>query len=138
MKKISELKILIVDDMIQWINHHKELLQHFYNIANENINIEFSAETGIKNVLSKDSDFYDLIITDMQMEEISDEKFAGEWLLEKLKNNEKCFETKFLILSSAFNIKNIAERFNVSYIDKSNLISNPLLFKYKLDELFLR
>lgn len=137
MKKISELKILIVDDMLQWINHHKELLQHFYSIPNNNISIEFSAEAGIKNVLANDIGYYDLIITDMQMEEISDEKFAGEWLLEKLKNNEKCLSTRFLILSSAFNIKNIAERFNVSYIDKSILINNPLLLKYKLDELFL-
>jgi len=71
----------------------------------------------------------------MQMEEIDEETYAGIWLIKQLLAGNKCKNTKIIIASAVYNIKEVAKNLNVDYISKSSIISSPSAFEYKLKEL---
>ncbi|MDD3150259.1 MAG: hypothetical protein PHV68_05430 [Candidatus Gastranaerophilales bacterium] len=129
------MKILIVDDMPEWFNFHRKLILELLSVDKEDIDIQMSAKSAFNKIISMPKNYYDLIITDMQMEYISDDYFAGEWLLRNIISHKNCKKTKFLIISSAYNIVQIANDFNVEYIKKAFLIKNPMLMKYQIENL---
>src|SRR5574344_1360834 len=116
------MKVLIVDDTSSWIEFHKSCLNKiksdFFEI--ETSNSAFDALELIKK------NKYDLIISDLQMENIFEPEYAGEWLLRNTKNTRNSF-TPAIFVSGSYNIKFIAEKSGVAYIQKQ-LVVNDLLF----------
>jgi len=109
-------KVLIVDDSQSWVNYHKSNISGIY----ENIEIDcaYCARQAYDLIFGMVSDPYDLIITDLNMEYDFEPKYAGEWLVEQIQLLKQYFNTKIYICSAAYNIKMIAEHYNVNYIPK--------------------
>lgn len=126
-------KILIVDDSIEWINFHINSFNTLFNKNEYKIDTAMSAKEGLL-ALNKDLD-YDLIISDLEMEQVFNENYAGVWFIKEAKQIINPKKSKIIIISGAYNIKQIAEELNVDYIPKPTLINNLITFKYKIDEL---
>ncbi len=109
-------KILIVDDSQSWVNYHKTNLLNTYDEVE--IDCAYSARQAYDLIFGMVSDPYDLIITDLNMEYDFEPKYAGEWLVEQIKLLKQYYKTKIYICSAAYNIKMIAEHYNVNYIPK--------------------
>jgi CheY-like chemotaxis protein len=127
-------KILIVEDNAEWVNIHKKLLGEFFVGNLPEIDVCNNAKDGFIKALS---DSYEFIITDLEMERILGEDYAGAWFLKNIIIREQFKDTHFLIISGAYNIMDVAEKYKVDYIPKSSLINNPLVFKYKLEALLV-
>jgi CheY-like chemotaxis protein len=132
---MTNLKILIVEDSAEWVNMHKKLLSEIFEENPPQIDVCFNAKDGFVKALSNS---YDLIITDLEMEKIPGESCAGAWFLKNITCREQFKDTKFLIISGAYNITDIATIYKAAYIAKSSLINNPLLLKYKLESLNIK
>lgn len=128
------MNILIVDDSQEWINSHLSMLVQLYPDMKQEPDIAMSAREGLTKVVASNKT-YDIIISDMEMETVFEECYAGEWLIKRLKQCSECKNSKIIVVSGAYDIEDIAKRLDVDYIPKSSLLSNPLLFKYKIDEL---
>ena len=115
---IQKMKILITDDVVAWINFHTAVM---YEIFGEDIIIDTaeSATSGYNKVLENNKEPYDIILTDLQMEDDYSPKLAGEWFVEQIKTLPKYFKTKIVIISASYNIRHIAETLNVDCIPKS-------------------
>lgn len=127
-------RILLVEDNQEWIKIHKKLLNNYFAENLPETDVCFNARDGFVKALSSQ---YDFIITDLEMERIAGETYAGDWLIKNLILREQFRHTKFLIVSGAYNIMDIADKYKVDYIPKSNLINNPLLYQYKLEALLV-
>lgn len=127
-------KILIVEDNQEWVNIHKKLLSEYFAENLPLIDICFNARDGFVKALSSE---YDFIITDLEMERIAGENYAGDWFIKNLILRDQFRHTKFLIVSGAYNIMDIADKYKVDFIPKSTLINNPLVYQYKLDALLV-
>ncbi len=129
------MKILVVDDLGQWRSYHKSAL----NVILENIEYELviqnSATEAYKNIIENTNNTYNLIITDLQMEECYEPDYAGEWLVKNVQKLKQYVSTPIIIVSAAPNIKYIAQQLNVNYISKPTLIHNPLAYELKIKEL---
>ncbi len=132
--KNKNLNILIVDDEMGWLNFHKEILDLY--LKNYEISIYKFQSAGESYKFANTTEIsFDIVISDLQMENIG-EKYAGEWLIENLKLQNSCKQAKYIIISSAFEIQNIAQRLNVSCINKRLYYTSPFMLKLKLQELF--
>lgn len=127
------MRFLVVDDDRGWLNHHAMVIGQIFPDAE--IVLKNSAINAYQELLSQRDDYFDVILTDMQMEHVDDELFAGVWLLKQLFLMDKASKAKIIIISGVYNIKTIADEFGVDYIPKSSLIRSPLVFEYKLKEL---
>ena len=121
-------KILIVDDQEGWQNFNKQAM---YETFGENIKIQTasSAQEGYNILLENLSEPFDIIITDMQMEDDFAPKMAGEWLIEQAKSLSFCCRTKIVIISASPQIKNVAETYGVDYIPKSTAVASQEAIK---------
>jgi len=128
----KKYRILIVEDGAEWVKMHKKLLDEIFEENPPKIDVCFSARDGFVKALS---DSYDLIITDLEMEKILGESYAGAWFLKNVTGREQFKNTKFLIISGAYDITDIAMLYKVDHISKSSLINNPILLKYKLENM---
>ena len=135
MEKITK-RILIAEDTIGWQKFHSSLLKEY-----EKFNIDFVICDCAKDALTlAQENFetpYDLVITDLQMENDFSPKFAGEWLIEQIKKYNAYKKTPIIIVSAAYNIAFIAQTLNVDYLSKRSLINNPDTYYLKLDEILL-
>lgn len=111
-------RILIVDDQAGWRSFHTKAVK---NILGDSVIIETAELAGIayNKLLENSNNPYDIIITDMQMEDDYAPKMAGEWLVEQIQNLPSYFKTKIVIISASPRVKQIAESYNVFYIPKS-------------------
>ena len=101
-------KILVVDDSPAWRMFHKNNLEEVFtelDIADYKIDYGTSGREGYDFVMQNHDNPYDLIISDLQMEEDFAPKFAGEWFIEQVKTFNKYFNTKIIICSGCYNIK---------------------------------
>ncbi|MEI7474655.1 MAG: hypothetical protein WCK67_07730 [bacterium] len=130
MKKIYN--ILAVDDVEDWLIFYNKLLTNVFNEGEYKYSFEYSAKAGQNTALKQQN--YDLIISDLEMEHISDEVCAGEWMLSNLVNEEGFKNTKFIIISARYDIDRIAKNLNVDYIPKHLLLNSPVIFNYKISE----
>lgn len=130
----EKIKILLVDDSIQWLASHKNMLETLFEKGTLEIDTAISAAKGFSKILANSD--YNLVITDLEMERIIDEDYAGVWLLKNLINREEYKNIKFLIISGSYDIKDVALSLNVDYIPKDFLLGNPDLLKYKITEIF--
>ena len=127
-------KILIVDDSASWIVFHEHLIRELYGKFFD-ISVANSAMSAIEIIRKSEKIPFDLIITDLQMEDAFDGMFAGEWLVEQIKLLKYCSRTKIIMISAVYNIEMIAKRQNVECISKNMLISNKLLLKFMFEKL---
>ncbi len=77
---------------------------------------------------------YDIIITDLQMENDYEPEHAGEWLVRELKNLKQYQNTIIIIVSASGDIRIVAENLNVEAIPKSTLVYDYSALKLKLEE----
>ncbi len=111
-------KVLIVDDVEGWRNHHKQVVEELIESA-EIYTAECAKEA--YDLLLQGVPF-DIIITDMQMETDFEPKHAGEWLVEQIKTFNRYKNTKVVIISAAYNIRHIAQILGAECIPKSTAL----------------
>lgn len=121
------MKILIVDDIKSWRTYHSNIILELIPAA-EFIYAE-SAKEGYDKLLEHNNSPFDIILTDMQMEEDFSPKYAGEWFIEQIKTFKNYSKTNIIIISAAYNIEVIAKNYNVSYIRKQTARSFPDVYK---------
>lgn len=129
------IKILAIDDMSQWRNYHKSALGVILKDIDYTLDVQNSATEAYEKVSARLDNTYDLVITDLQMEEDYEPDYAGEWIVKKIKGIKQYANTPIIIVSAAPNIKYIAQQLNVDYISKPMLIHNPLVYELKIKEL---
>ena len=112
------MKILVVDDMPAWREFHKNNIEEIFIEQGCEIHLADSAREGLEKLYENTQSPYDIIVTDLQMEDEFRPKYAGEWLVEQIKTLSSYKNSRIIISSGTFNIKNIAEGLNVDYIPK--------------------
>ena len=113
------MKILVVDDIEGWREYHKKILSELFDDAE--IILAESAREGYDKLLEHT---FDIIITDLQMENDFEPQYAGEWFVERTKEFKSCLNTKVVIISGAYNIRHIAE------INEVECIPKPTAYKF--------
>lgn len=131
----NKIKILIVEDSPEWIKFHITLINEILEQNSFEIEFEMSAKSGFNKVIKKSEAGYDLIISDLEMETILEEDYAGSWLIRNIIKREECKNSKILIISGSHDIEEVAKRFNVDFIPKYALSNNPVIMSYKLEEI---
>lgn len=128
------MKILITDDSLAWRNFHKNIIEEvLFEIEEKGvIDLAISARDGYESVKTNINTPYDLIISDLQMEDDFEPKYAGEWFIEQIKTLKSYRNTKIIISSGCRNIKHTAEILSVDYIPKSEAVSDINAYKTKL------
>lgn len=129
------MKILAVDDSFDWLNIHNTVTR---GVFGENIEIVCASSAFEALNIYKDEykeNPFDLVITDLQMESDYEPMYAGEWLIKEILTLN--FEQKILIISSTLNISQIANSFNVDYLSKRTIISDPQSYNIKLEEIII-
>ena len=110
-------RILIVDDLEGWINFQSDVIKELYKDEEIEIITANSATKAYDILLEKQN--LDIIITDLQMEENYSPLYAGEWLIEQIRNFNNYLNTKIIIISGSYNIRQIANHYGVNCIPKS-------------------
>ena len=115
-------KVLIVDDVKGWRDFNSNIANLLFG---EDIVLDTaeSAQQGYEKILENNNEPYDIVITDMQMEDDFAPKYAGEWLVEQIKMLSKYYKTKIVMVSASSNIKQVAESLGIDCIPKSTAIN---------------
>ena len=111
-------KVLIVDDVKGWRDYNSNIVKELF----EDVEIETadSAQEAYDILLQEKP--FDIIITDLQMEDTFEPKFAGEWLIEQIKTFSRYNNTKVVIISASYNARHIAELYGVECIPKQTAL----------------
>ena len=117
------MKILIVDDVKGWRDYHSSIVKEVF--AEIEIVAADCARAGYDKLLEFNETPFDIILTDLQMENDFEPKYAGEWFVEQIKTFKNYVKTKVVIISAAYNIKHIAEMLNVECISKATARNFP-------------
>lgn len=128
------MKILIVDDSTSWREFHKNAIEEIFielDIEEYEIEQASSARQGYDCLMFNNETPYNLIITDLQMEEDFEPKYAGEWFVEQIQTFKNYINAKIVISSGCYNIKQIAESLGTNFIPKRVAVSD--INKYKSD-----
>ena len=112
-------RMLIVDDSSSWRKYHETAVKQLFPNEFE-IETADSARVANEKLYLNSDNPYDIILTDMQMESDFLPLYAGEWLIEQVKNFSAYKNTLIVIISATNSIRLIAERYNVDYIPKYN------------------
>lgn len=110
-------RILIVDDIPGWVRFHQNNIEYL-NSTELEIDVAYCAKEALAKIESSIDAPYDVIFTDLQMESDFLPKMAGEWLIEQIKMFKEFNNSKIIIVSASPIIKEIAERYKVSYLPK--------------------
>ena len=113
--------ILIVDDVKGWRDFNTNVM---FELFGQDINID-TAESATKayDYLLQNKP-YDIILTDLQMEENYAPKYAGEWLVEQIKTFNIYSNTKIVMISAAYNVRHIADNLGIECIPKSTALKS--------------
>lgn len=125
------MKILIVDDVKGWRDYHSYIMNELFE--NANIQTAESARDGYDKLMENNDVPFDVILTDMQMENDFEPKYAGEWFIEQVKTFKNYSKTRIVIISAAYNIPVIAENYGVDYIRKSTARNFPDAYKFLVE-----
>ncbi len=128
------IRILAVDDMFQWRNYHKNALGFILQDIEYELELADCAKEAFEKISQNIQRPYDLIITDLQMEEDFEMEYAGEWLIRNTQKLNQYLTVPKIIVSAAPNIKHIASQLNIDFIPKPTLIHNPLIYELKIKE----
>lgn len=135
------IKILIVDDSPAWRMFHKNNIEEVFTELDTNgykIELACSGREGYDFVMQNNTEPYDIIVSDLQMEEDFSPKYAGEWFVEQVKTFNNYFKTKIVIVSGCYNIKNIANELNTDYIPKRDAVNDINEYKDLVKELIIK
>lgn len=121
------MKILIVDDVEGWTEYHKKILSDIFPGAE--IITANSAREGYDKLLEYNQSPFNIIITDLQMENDFEPQYAGEWFVERIKEFKNYLNTKIVIISGAYNIRHIAEINGVECIPKPTAYKFPQAYE---------
>ena len=111
-------KVLIVDDVRGWQEQHYVILKEL--LGDDVVFVmASSAREAYDIVYNNINEPFDIIVTDLQMEEDFAPKYAGEWLVEQIKLLKQYQATRIVIISATYNIRLIAESYGVQYLSKS-------------------
>lgn len=127
-------RILIVDDTRTWLFFHKEIIRQLYGETFE-VTVCTSAAKAMSLINKNMANPYNIIITDLQMENDYEPKTAGEWLIENTKRLNAYSTSSIIIISGMYNIEYIANTLNVECISKQRLVNNKLLIKYMFEKI---
>ncbi len=127
-------KILIVDDSPSWIAFHKNLISELYPDYFDIVTAE-SARQALSLISYSSSAPFDIIISDLQMEDDYEPKLAGEWLVENIKALPSYFRSHIVLISGMYNLEKIATSLNVECISKNILVRNKLVMKFLFEKL---
>ena len=116
-------KVLIVDDVKGWRDQHLFILKEL--LTDAVFDMASSAREAYELVYNTINEPYDLILTDLQMEEDFSPKYAGEWFVEQVKLLKQYDRTRIVIISATYNIGLIAEGLGVKYLSKSTASKFP-------------
>ena len=83
------------------------------------------AKDGYDCLLQNNENPFDIIISDLQMEDDFEPKYAGEWFVEQVKTFKSYSKAKIVIISAAYNIRHIAEDLGVNCIPKPTAYNFP-------------
>jgi len=128
------MKILLVDDTKTWLFFHQEVIRQLYGGLFE-FTVCGSAAKAWSIINSDLLHPFNIIITDLQMENDYEPLTAGEWLIENIQKTNSCQGSKIVIISAMSNIEYIAEKYNVESISKQSLLNNKLLMKYMFEHI---
>ena len=135
------MKILIVDDVKGWRDYHSYIMNEMFSsntftpdTFTPEIQTAESAREGYDKLMENNEAPFDIIITDMQMENDFEPKYAGEWFIEQIKTFKNYSKTRVVIISAAYNIPMIAENYGVDYIRKSTARSFPDAYGFLLEQ----
>lgn len=132
------MKILITDDDYGWLAFHADIIEKIFEGKTQPETVFANcAAKAYDELLKHADDPFDLILTDLQMEDAYSPKTAGEWLVEQIKTFPSFKNTKIIIISAMYNIEKIADDNGVEFIRKSSLIRDEQLLKLKLESLGL-
>ena len=121
------MKILIADDIKGWRDYHADFVKKIFPDCE--ITFAESAIEGYDKVLESNSNPFDIILTDLQMESDFEPKYAGEWFVEQIKTLKNYYKTKIFIISASYNVNIIAENLGVDYIRKSTARNFPEVYE---------
>ncbi len=111
-------RILIVDDVPGWIRFHITNI-NYLGIEDLEIDTASCAIEGVSKIEASIDRPYDLIFTDLQMENNFLPKLAGQWFVEQIKTYKEYKNSKIVIVSASPSIKRIAENLGVLYLPKT-------------------
>lgn len=114
-------KVLIVDDVKGWREFNSNAVDEVFK-GDVEIFTADCAQKAYDIILENRNNPFDIIITDLQMENNYSPKMAGEWLVEQIKSDNRYINTKVVIISATFNIRHTAEILGVSCIPKSTAL----------------
>jgi len=122
------MKVLIVDDVKGWRDYHSKIIEELFSEVT--IFTADSARNAYNLLLEYNDRPFDIIITDMQMESDFEPYYAGEWLVQQIKTLKNYFKSQIVIISAAYNINYIAEKYGVDFIRKSTARNFPDSYKF--------
>lgn len=121
--------ILIVDDVKGWRDFNSNVM---FEIFGNDVNIETADSAKAAYDLLLQAHSFDIIITDLQMEDDFSPKYAGEWLVEQIKSFNRYKNTNVIMISASYNIRHIAEVLEVKCIPKSTALKCLSAYKEAL------
>ena len=111
--------ILIVDDVKGWRDFNTNVMHELFG---NDVNIDTAEGATMAYDFLLQAKPYDIILTDLQMEDSYSPKYAGEWLVEQIKTFNRYNSTKIVMISAAYNIRHIADNLEVNCIPKSTAL----------------
>ena len=111
--------ILIVDDVKGWRDFNTNVMHELFG---NDVNIDTAENATMAYDFLLQAKPYDIILTDLQMEDSYSPKYAGEWLVEQIKTFNRYNSTKIVMISAAYNIRHIADNLEVNCIPKSTAL----------------
>ena len=123
-------QILIVDDVKGWRDFNSNII---FKLFGNNAEIKIAAcAKDAYDILLQEKPF-DIIITDLQMEDDFSPKYAGEWLIEQIQSFNRYIDTKVVIISASYSARIIADNLGVKYIPKPTALNSIAAYKEALD-----
>lgn len=129
----KKIRILVAEDTLGWQKFHSSMLKNYEN-ADLDFVITDCARDALQLAWENLEKPFDIIITDLQMENDFHPKFAGEWFVEELKQLQAYNNKPIIIVSATYNIEFVAQSLGVDFISKRSLVNNPDVYYLKLDE----
>lgn len=116
-------KVLIVDDVEGWRKFNAEAVNKILGDEVE-IDIADSATSAYSLIIENTKAPYDIIVTDLQMENDYSPKQAGEWLVEQIKSLPSYYKAIIIMISASSYARIVADNNNIFYIPKSSQLNN--------------
>lgn len=129
-----DINVLIIDDSPGWRKFHLASLNTILS-GDFSVKVAESARQAYDMVLQNIDSPFNLILCDLQMELDFEPEMAGEWLVKRIKETNEYSNSKIIMISAMYNIATIAEKLNVDYIRKSDLVRDLLPLKLMIESL---